>query len=516
MSLRRRLLLTLAPLFILGLVAVDAGTYLALQSFLTGRVDTQLQTIHMSVEAYLTGGGFGDQGHGPGGPGGPGNFPSGTYGVILTSSGAVLAGPHTFGAGPSSTDTGAPVLPSNLVAESSQIPAFRTVAGSGGVDSYRIYVDTTPDGADLLVVGIPLDDVTTTLSQLLLLEIITTAGITLVLVVATWVLVRRGLRPLERMGATARSIAASDLSRRVEPANDVTEVGRLGLAINTMLGQLETAFAQRAASEQRLRHFVSDASHELRTPLTSMRGYAELLRRNPDMSDADVALATRRIEEEAARMGILVDDLLLLARLDQGRPLERAPVDLGVLVTDACADARATDPQRAVTPRIETPATVPGDELRLRQVLGNLVRNALVHTPAGSPVEVRLTVAGAAAILEVVDHGPGIPPENAQRIFERFQRVDPERSRDQGGSGLGLAIVAAVVAAHGGRIVVTETAGGGATFRIELPLAAAVASPPDPPLPPAAGAGAGDGGGGGGGEGETALTGDSQAGHTGM
>jgi two-component system OmpR family sensor kinase len=235
-----------------------------------------------------------------------------------------------------------------------------------------------------------------------------------------------------------------------------------------MLGQLETAFSERAASEERLRQFVSDASHELRTPLTSMRGYAELLQRNPDMTRDDVMLALRRIGDETARMGVLVDDLLLLARLDQGRPLERKPVDLEALAGDACADVRAIDGSRAVVLHAVTPVVVDGDELRLRQALGNVLRNALVHTPAGTPVEVEVTTPDARAVIDVVDHGPGIPSGQAERIFERFHRADPERSGDQGGSGLGLSIAAAVVAAHGGTISVHETPGGGATAQREL------------------------------------------------
>jgi two-component system OmpR family sensor kinase len=387
--------------------------------------------------------------------------------LCVDASGKVVQ-THIFVSGPNDSVTGAPLLPTSLHA--GQQPT--SVPGTGGVSQFRLFIDTTPSGADLLVVGIPLDDVTSTLSQLLLLEALTTAGVTVVVLAATWFMVRRGLRPLEQMGTMARS-AASDLSLRVTPADDVSEVGQLGTAINTMLSQLEVAFAERAASEQRLRHFVSDASHELRTPLTSMRGYAELLRRNPEMSDGDVALATRRIEEEAARMGVLVDDLLLLARLDQGRPLERTPVDLGALLTDACADARATDPGRAIVALIDLPVQVIGDEMRLRQVLGNLMRNALVHTPPRTPVEARLRIEGENAVIEVIDHGPGIPVENSQRIFERFQRADPGRSRDQGGSGLGLSIAAAVVGSHGGRIGVLPTPGGGATFRLELPLAGA-------------------------------------------
>ena len=477
MSLRRRLVLTLAPLFIIALVGVDVATYFSLKSFLVSRVDQQLTSnAHVNVESYLVHGGFGDV-RGGGGPGqdaaAPG-VPNDTYGAIVSPGGTVLQH-NEFEQGPTSLSAAAPVLHGSLHAG-----MLFEAAGTGGVDEYRVFVDSAefiPGSGDLLVVAIPLDDVNSTLSQLLLLELLTTAAITVVVLVATWLVVRRGLRPLERMGVAARS-AASDLSLRVAPAVEGTEVGRLGLAINAMLSQLETAFAERDANEQRLRHFVSDASHELRTPLTSMRGYAELLRRNPVMSEEDVLLATRRIEEETRRMGVLVDDLLLLARLDQGRPLERVPVDLVAIVMDACADARAADPTRAVTPRISAAVTMVGDDLRLRQVVTNIVRNALVHTPVGSPVEIALGLQGTAAVIEVVDHGPGIRPDHAERIFERFHRADPTRSGDQGGSGLGLSIAAAVVAAHGGRIEVGATPGGGATFRVELPAPSLAMSPP--------------------------------------
>jgi two-component system OmpR family sensor kinase len=474
MSLRRRLLLTLAPLFIAGLVAVDIATYVSLQSFLVSKVDEQILSVHMTVGNYLTS----DSGFGPGPQQGPGiNVPPGTFGEIVSPTGKVLA-QHDF-PGPTPVGDGATTtlaLPASLTPQT-----YLTAQGTSHGDGFRVYVDSAPHdtNGDLLIVALPLDDTAATLSQLLVLELIAGGVITVIILVATWLIVRRGLRPLDRMGRTAR-IAATDLSQRVEPTQESTEVGRLGLAINAMLSQLEAAFAERAANEQRLRHFVSDASHELRTPLTSMRGYAELLRRNPVMSEQDVMLATRRIEEEARRMGILVDDLLLLARLDQGRPLERVPVELDAMVLDACADARVADPTRVVTARIEAPAQVIGDDLRLRQVLANLVRNAVVHTPPGTPIEVTLGVQGDSAVIEVVDHGPGIRPDHAQRIFERFHRADPARSGDQGGSGLGLSIAAAVVAAHGGRIDVRGTAGGGATFRIELPARPGTAAAPRP------------------------------------
>jgi two-component system, OmpR family, sensor kinase len=470
MSLRLRLLLILAPLFVLGLVVADVATYTSLQSFLVSREDDQILSGHQGVEGALLGGGR-DGRFGGGGPGGFASLPQTTWAEVLASDGTVVVSGHPF-AFDQTQAAGHPVLPGSLQPGTVDHPNFQTVPGTGGVDHYRVYVDTVPGGGTL-VVAVPLDEIESTLQRLVLLEIGVTGGVTVILVTLTWLMVRRGLRPLERMGATARSIVAeTDLSRRVTPSTERTEVGRLGLALNTMLTQLEGAFAERAANEQRLRHFISDASHELRTPLTSVQGYAELIQRNPEMERADMLLAMRRMEEETVRMGILVDDLLLLARLDQGRPLEQASVDLDALVADACADARVADPQRGVTADIRAPLVVTGDQMRLRQVLGNIVRNALVHTPPGTPIEVELRPENGRAVIEVVDHGGGIPAGHSQRIFERFHRAEPGRSGDQGGSGLGLSIAAAVVAAHGGTIAVRDTPGGGATFRIELPLRA--------------------------------------------
>jgi two-component system, OmpR family, sensor kinase len=467
MSLRLRLLLTLAPLFILGLAAADAGTYAALQTSLLQGVDQQLRDIHTGVLSVLD-----QDSQPPPGDGGQGNhygqpsfaFPAGTYGEIIDASGHVLGG-LLFGTNVYSS-TSRPVFPSDITSQSG---AMLTVPGIGMYQSYRVYVTPTGVNNALLVIAVPEDGVNGTLGTLLLFEIAISSGITILVLVATWLLVRRGMRPLERMGATARSIAAGNLGSRVSPSNERTEVGQLGLALNGMLSQIERAFAARDVTEQKLRHFVSDASHELRTPLTSMRGYAELLQRNPDMTRDDVLLAVRRIEDETRRMGVLVDDLLLLARLDQKRPLDRTPVDLTAMVNDAVSDARAADPGRSVIAQIEQPITVTGDDLRLRQAVANLVRNALVHTPAGSPVEVSLQAQNGHAEIDVIDHGPGVPVAQRAQIFERFHRADPLRSRDQGGSGLGLSISAAVVTAHGGSISVDDTPGGGATFRIQLP-----------------------------------------------
>jgi two-component system OmpR family sensor kinase len=315
-------------------------------------------------------------------------------------------------------------------------------------------------------------------------------------------LVRASLRPLREVERAATRIAAGDLAHRVPEADPRTEIGQLTGALNTMLGEIETAFAERAASaeaarhseetarrsedaarrsEERMRRFVADASHELRTPLTSIRGFAELYRHSSASGEVDVARLMMRIEDEAKRMGLLVEDLLMLARLDQQRPFQQVPVDLLALSSDAVHDARLLAPDRRIELHLgatDPPPIVVGDEPRLRQVLANLVGNALRHTPAGTPVTVRVgssaNGSGAAvAAVEVADEGPGMAEDEAARVFERFYRADPSRNRDEGGSGLGLAIVSALVAAHGGRVQLRTKPGAGACFRVELPLAGA-------------------------------------------
>ncbi|CAM3449472.1 cell wall metabolism sensor histidine kinase WalK [Kibdelosporangium persicum] len=273
--------------------------------------------------------------------------------------------------------------------------------------------------------------------------------------VLSWHAVRRGLRPLDDIADTAAEIGSGDLSRRVPGAPANTEIGKLSTALNGMLARLE-------ASEDRLRRFVADASHELRTPIATIRGHAELFRRGAASRPDDLAKVMRRIEAEAERMGLLVDELLLLARLDQGRPLERSPVDLPLLATDAVTDALATDPSRDISVEA-APVTVLGDSARLRQVLGNLLSNVLQHTD--SPATVRVFADGPRAVIEVRDSGPGIAEPS--RVFERFYRAS--ESRTHGGAGLGLSIVAAVVEAHGGTVAVESELGKGSTFTVSLP-----------------------------------------------
>jgi two-component system OmpR family sensor kinase len=284
------------------------------------------------------------------------------------------------------------------------------------------------------------------------------------------------------MGETAGAIAAGDLTRRVEPADDRTEVGRLGLALNAMLTQIESAFEERRASEDRLRRFVADASHELRTPLTSIRGYAELFRRGAADRPEDLSKAMGRIEAEAARMGILVEDLLLLARVDESRPLERERLDLAALAAEAVDDARIAAPERRVELAAVADVAVIGDRVRLRQVLDNLLDNVRAHTPAEVRTAVRVSAEDDEAVLGVEDDGPGLDVDDVDRVFERFYRTDASRARSSGGSGLGLSIVAAVVAAHGGTVSADRSPLGGARFRVRLPLAATV-SLPAPPAP---------------------------------
>jgi two-component system OmpR family sensor kinase len=271
------------------------------------------------------------------------------------------------------------------------------------------------------------------------------------------------------MTATATAIAGGDYARRVEVADSRSEVGTLGVAFNEMLGKIEDEIATRRASEERLRRFAADASHELRTPLTSIRGYAELFRRGAADNPEHLALTMNRIESEATRMATLVDDLLLLARLDQGRPLARERVEVGRLVEDVVDGQRVVHPDRAYAVQAQDVALL-GDEARLRQVLLNLLSNAANHTPGGSPIDVTVRRENGEAVIEVADHGEGLSEEDARHVFERFFRVDKARFRgDGGGSGLGLAIVAAIVDAHGGRVEVDGMAGVGARFRVRLP-----------------------------------------------
>lgn len=342
------------------------------------------------------------------------------------------------------------------------------------------------DQAGTVVVALPMSDAESTLESVAVGFALASVSLVLLLLVVGWFAIGRAFRPLREVQGVARAFGSGDRSRRVAVTAPNSEVGQLGTSVNAMLDEIGMTLAAREASERRMRQFVGDASHELRTPLAAVRGFAELYRMGAVSAPDDVRNAFRRIEDESTRMAGLVEDLLMLARLDAQRPMRPAPVDLVVLAADAVHDARALAPDRVV--RVTglhgggpEPVELLGDEARLRQVVTNLIANAIRHTPAGSPIEIAVGPADGYAVVEVVDHGPGIPAELAERIFERFYRMDVSRSRESGGSGLGLAIVAAIIHSHGGRAQVRPTRGGGATFVVAVPMTSQETASPGGP-----------------------------------
>ncbi len=457
MTVRARLLLGLLVLTALGLSVAGVVTYRQQHDFLYSRFNQQLQTLTAPgpLQRFLN------------------ESVSSGQPVRITSTTDIIAELHTpFGTGYASTISNPPQLPQATTGSfTMHSPHYKGVA----------YTDSQGNRYEI---ALSLHDVDQTLHHLLLEEGVIFLAVLFTLALLTWWVVNLGLRPIHEMEETAGKIAAGDLSQRVDVVDQNTEVGRLGVAFNKMLEEIETAFDERAQSEERLRRFVADASHELRTPLTSIRGYAELFRRGAADRPEDLAKAMRRIEEEANRMGVLVDDLLLLARLDQGRPLEERPVDLTRITRDAVDDARTVAPNRPIQYSPNGAIVVPGDEVRLRQVLANLMQNTLQHTPPDTPVHVRVEAGTDNATIEVRDEGPGMTSDVAAHVFERFWRGDPSRNRASGGAGLGLAIVAAIADAHGGRAEVESAPGQGATFRVVLPRTPP-AAPPDPAPAPA-------------------------------
>jgi signal transduction histidine kinase len=506
-SLRLRLLLAVAVIAVVALVLADFATYSALRSSLYKQDDQSLATSSLRMGRFLNSftcptagssffGGPGADGSGnpPAGDGGGGNgdaanaFGNIPFIEVRTTGGQVVEGrqcPAYVG-----TVKYSPQLPTLITGfstqpDGSQSAYFTTGSTSSGGPAFRVQVTkavltntTTGISRNVLsVVAEPIGGTTNTLHTLLLIELAVTAGALVLAMAGGWWLVRLGLRPLEDVERTADSIAAGNLDQRVPGADEPTEVGRLARALNVMLERIETAFSARVASENRLkesdrhlRQFVADASHELRTPIAAVSAYAELFERGADQHADDLPRVFNGIRTETARMERLVNDLLTLARFDEGLPIQIVPTELVGLGAEAVRTASTVGPQWPVRFTASHPVEVMGDPTRLRQVIDNLLANVRAHTPEGTSTTVHVDQTGSMAEIVVADTGPGMPSEEAARVFERFYRVDASRARNHGGSGLGLSIVAAIVAAHGGTVSAKSAPGEGMTVTVRLPV----------------------------------------------
>jgi two-component system OmpR family sensor kinase len=462
-SIRARLVMGMVLLMAAGLLVANVAGIVLLRSYLLDRVDTQVGGLG-DLRAQDPPPGMADSADlGCANPQDPRGLRSDFLLLVLDADGRVECslGPEVGGSSPEV----------DRLTDAARSTELQNVPSQDGKSEWR--VRTVPlDGSDRTIVfAVSLADVDATVNRLVRLSVVVSSVILLLAAVAAWALARIGLRPLERIEETAERIAEGDLTERVPTYRPRTEIGRLARALNGMLVQVESAFTARRESEDRLRRFVSDASHELRTPIATIRGHAEMWRTGVT-DDLDTVMG--RIESESTRMGDLVSDMLLLARLDQSRPLEQQPVDMLSLVTETVIDAQALQPGRPLTIEARPGPTAPvvlGDEARLRQVLTNLLTNAMVHTPPSSAIAIVVRVVEGRVVVTVRDDGPGMSPEALAKVFDRFYRADPGRSRDQGGVGLGLAIVKSLVEAHGGSVTCTSDPVEGSAFSVSLPLA---------------------------------------------
>ena len=501
MSLRTRLLVAIGVIALVALAIADIVTYSALQSFLYQRIDQQLTAVHPDYEQAVDSGRgypcFGGpnqalpappQGAGDGHDGGASNAFQTQAVELRTTSGTLVPDSscpvYVNGKAYTPVITG-PITGFTTASDGTQVAFFDAASMPLGGPTLRVRASTVANG-DILVLAQPLNDIESTLNQLREIELIVTAGAVLIAVAAGYWLVRIGLRPLRDMETAAESIAEGNLTERVPGEDDRTEVGRLARTLNIMLGRIEGAFRARVASEERLREsdarlrrFVGDASHELRTPIAAISAYAELFGRGASEHKGDLERLMVGIQSETGRMEHLVADLLLLARLDEGRPMELHPVDLTALCGQAVQTARAVGPAGPVTFSAPRPIEVTGDATSLRQVVDNLLGNVRSHTPAGTTAHVSVEPDGDGAVIVVADDGPGMTPDQVAHAFERFYRSDPSRSRLHGGAGLGLSIVSAIVAAHGGTVTAASAQDRGTTFTVRLP-----AVPPTTPATP--------------------------------
>ncbi|HUC05170.1 MAG TPA: HAMP domain-containing sensor histidine kinase [Acidimicrobiales bacterium] len=508
MSLRLRLLMAVGAIAVVALVVADVATYSALRTSLYQQADQSLARSPVDLNRFLSDGscpgssGIFGNGGGPGGAtgGGP-DLGSSPYVEVLTMSGQAVDGLSC----PAYVDNKpyTPKLPSQFSGFSTQPDGssatfFTTGSRQSGGPPFRVEVTKATIGNNVTgatesgyaVVAEPIGDLTHTLHDLLLIELAVTALALVLAMAGGWWLVRLGLRPLAEVEATADAIADGDLTQRVPGADDVTEVGRLARALNVMLERIQSAFAARVESEEKLkesdrhlRQFVADASHELRTPIAAVSAYAELFERGAATHDADLPRVVSGIRSETARMERLVNDLLTLARLDEGLPLQVVPTELVGLCADAVRTATTVGPAWPVAFSAARPVEVLGDPGRLRQVIDNLLANVRAHTPEGTPTTVRVALAGHSAEITVRDAGPGMPAEDAARVFERFYRVDPARVRAHGGAGLGLSIVHAIVTAHGGSVSAESAPGQGMTVTVRLPAVEEPAVMDQTPVP---------------------------------
>ena len=512
MSLRLRLLLAVGAIAIVALVVADFATYSALRTSLYNQVDQQLaqQRAHLvqtptglvfngcvphdpgdggtgagSGNSGNTGNGSGNTGNGGAvtpATGGSDQFPNifsiSYYGVVTATKSTVVDGvecPAYVDDHPYRPQLPVPMTGFSTQPDGSQVAYFTTGSIAPGGPTFRVRAEKLT-GNLVQVQAQPLVDQNSTLHTLFLTELAVTAGALVLALAGGWWLVRLGLRPLEDVERTADSIAAGDLDQRVPGADQPTEVGRLARALNVMLERIQAAFAARVASESRLREneqhlrqFVADASHELRTPIAAVSAYAELFERGGSQHSEDLPRIVSGIRTETARMDRLVSDLLTLARLDEGVPMQMAPVELVGLASESVRTASAVGPEWPVRFSAARPVEVTGDKDRLRQVLDNLLANVRAHTPPGTTATVHVDQIGDHAQIEVRDTGPGMPEEDAHRVFERFFRADPARTRTRGGSGLGLSIVSAIVTAHGGTVTATSAPGEGLVVTVLLP-----------------------------------------------
>ncbi len=517
MSIRLRLLVATAAIALAAVVAADLTLYASLQSFLYGQVDNGLELSHRAVEASISGPAH----SGPPQPNSnaPASSNNGETGPQQCASieGREVA---TQGLTPgtvielrSRADVTVyrcalpelvaarkayPALPKRITgyvldgAQGEERTAYFSTASKSGHGNFRVRASilrSGPDTGDTLIVAVPLSDLDATLARLQVFELFVTAVALIAVLALGWWVVRASLRPLRDIERTAEAITAGQLTERVPGDQSRTEVGRVSRAFNVMLERIAAAFAERnrtvdelRESEERMRRFIADASHELRTPLAAVTAYAELFDRGAAERPEDLRRVMEGVQRESIRMGHLVEDLLLLARLDEGQSLKLEPIDLVAVVAESVATARTLGPQWPVALVAGAPVEVSADPLRIRQVVDNLLANVRVHTPSRTSTTVTVSSDASCAIVTVEDHGPGMSTEDLHRIFERFFRADTSRSREHGGAGLGLSIVDAIARAHGGSVSVTSAPGSGTTFIVRVPFDPG--QPSSPPLSP--------------------------------